>query len=366
MRNNRATIIAEAGVNHNGSLKMAEELVQVAIDSKVDIVKFQTFTADSIVTQSAQKAEYQKVTTGSGESQYDMLKRLELSHENHFELARLCEGTGVEFLSTAFDEQSISFLVNEVGIKRIKIPSGEITNAPLLLHMARFKLPIIMSTGMATLAEIEQALGVLAFGLLERGRSKPSPAAFLEAYASDEGYAALAQHVTILQCTSEYPTQAANANLGLMPLLGQVFGLPFGYSDHTEGTAVSIAARTLGASIIEKHFTLDKNLPGPDHLASLDSRELGELVTGVRSVEAALGGIRKVPTKNEMQNRVAARRSLVAAQDIGKGEKFSASNLTLKRPGSGASPYLYWQFLDRSSRKELRQDQMIGDLDDFL
>ncbi|WP_141730820.1 N-acetylneuraminate synthase [Oligoflexus tunisiensis] len=366
MRNQKSTIIAEAGVNHNGSIELAEKLVEVAVASGADIVKFQTFKADNIVTKQAHKAQYQKKATGSEETQYEMLKKLELNREDHFYLASLCKASNIEFLSTAFDADSVSFLVNEIGIKRIKVPSGEITNAPLLLHMARFGLPIIISTGMATLGEIEQALGVLAFGLLNSSTSRPSPGDLLEAYVSDEGFEVLQKNVTIMQCTSEYPAAPSVARLSLMPQMGQIFGLNYGYSDHTEGLAVSMAARALGAIVIEKHFTLDKEMKGPDHRASLNPGELKDLVCGIRDVEAALSGNRKVPSQAEMMNRHAARRSIVAAQDISVGECFTPENLTLKRPGTGVSPYRYWQLLDKMSRSSIAQDEVLGEAEDFL
>jgi N-acetylneuraminate synthase len=360
MRAKRSTIIAEAGVNHDGSIELAEKMVEVAVTSGADIVKFQTFKADAIVTRRAEKAGYQKDTTGAQQTQYDMLKKLELNPQDYFRLAELCRRSGIEFLSTAFDEDSLSFLVNEVGINRIKVPSGELTNAPLLLNMARFQKPIILSTGMASLSEIEQALGVLAFGLLDC-EAKPCVDEFFAAYASEDGHMALKKHVTILQCTSEYPTDPSSANLNMMPLLGQIFDLPYGYSDHTVGIGVAIAARALGATIIEKHFTLNKNLPGPDHRASLDPGELCNMVRGIRQAESALNGSRKVPSVTELQNRVAARRSIVASRDIDSGESFSPNNLTLKRPGDGKSPYEYWDLLGRSASRPVKKDHPVDE-----
>lgn len=359
-----ATIIAEAGVNHNGSMDLAEKMVEVAVASGADIVKFQTFKADSIVTRKAQKAGYQKDTTGSDESQYEMLKKLELSTQDHFRLAELCRSQGIEFLSTAFDEDSLSFLVNEVGIERIKVPSGELTNAPLLLKMASFRKPIILSTGMATLGEIEQALGVLAFGLMGCDVA-PNVQEFFAAYVSEEGHKILKENVTILQCTSEYPTQPSAANLNLMPLLGQIFDLDYGYSDHTEGVGVAIAARAVGASLIEKHFTLDKTLAGPDHRASLNPAELKDMVLGIRQAEEALSGFRKVPTATEMLNRVAARRSIVASCDIEVGQSFSTANLTTKRPSNGTSPFQYWDLLGKVVSQPIKKDHPINGANGF-
>ncbi|MDX8126167.1 N-acetylneuraminate synthase [Methylomonas sp. LW13] len=352
-----AFIIAEAGVNHNGSLQTAMQLVDAAVAAGADAVKFQTFKAEKLVTQSATKAEYQKHTTGAAESQLDMLRKLELKYEFHFQLRDYCQRLGIEFLSTAFDFDSLAFLVGELGLCRLKIPSGEITNGPFLLAHAKTGKDIIVSTGMATLGEVETALGVLAFGLL--GGKQPSLAAFQQAYSSEAGQAVLQEKVTLLHCTSEYPTPMADVNLRAMDVLQQAFRLPVGYSDHTEGLVVPIAAVARGAVLIEKHFTLDRSQKGPDHQVSLEPAELKQMVQDIRAVEQALGRPGKMPQAVELQNRTVARKSLVANSLIAVGETFSAENLTTKRPGTGLSPMEYWRLLGQTSHRCYDVDDLI-------
>jgi N-acetylneuraminate synthase len=350
-------IIAEAGVNHNGSVQTAMQLVDAAVAAGADAVKFQTFKAEKLVTQSASKAEYQKQTTGEAESQLAMLRKLELKYEFHFQLRDYCQRQGIEFLSTAFDIDSLAFLANELGISRLKIPSGEITNGPFLLAHAQTGKDIIVSTGMSTLGEVETALGVLAFGFL--GWERPSREAFQKAYSEQAGQAVLKEKVTLLHCTSEYPTPMADVNLRAMDVLQQAFGLPIGYSDHTEGLVVPIAAVARGAVLIEKHFTLDRSQKGPDHQVSLEPDELKQMVRDIRGVEQALGRPNKMPQAVELQNRTVVRKSLVAAESIVAGEKFSAENLTSKRPGTGLSPMEYWRLLGQTSRQDYRTDDLI-------
>ncbi|MDD1619893.1 MAG: N-acetylneuraminate synthase [Methylococcaceae bacterium] len=350
-------IIAEAGVNHNGSLETAMRLVDAAVAAGADAVKFQTFKAEKLVTQAAEKAEYQKQSSGEAESQLAMLKGLELKYEFHFQLRDYCLAQGIQFLSTAFDFDSLAFLVQEVGIEQLKIPSGEITNGPFLLAHAKTGKNIIVSTGMTTLGEVETALGVLAFGYLEW--DKPSLAAFQQAFSTVEGQAILKNKVTLLHCTSEYPTPMADVNLLSMDVLRQAFDLPVGYSDHTEGLVVPIAAAARGATLIEKHFTLDKNLKGPDHKVSLAPEELKQMVAAIRSVEQALGSPRKIPQPVELENRNVVRKSLVAGAAIPVGESFSAENLTSKRPGMGVSPMEYWRLLGKASQRAYRPDDLI-------
>jgi len=304
-------IIAEAGVNHNGSLDMALQLVDAAASTGADAVKFQTFRADRLVKRDAPKAEYQKQTTGTDESQYEMLQRLELPREAHFALLDRCAARGIDFLSTPFDEESLDFLADELGLKTIKLGSGEVTNGPLLLRAARKGVSVILSTGMSTLGEVETALSCLAFGYTKVDES-PSLEAFLATYASDEGREALSRRVTLLHCTTEYPAPFEDVNLRSMLTMERAFALPVGYSDHTEGIAVSVAAVALGASVIEKHFTLDRALPGPDHRASLEPGKLAEMVRSVRQVESALGSGLKAPSPSERMNRKIVRKSLVA------------------------------------------------------
>jgi N-acetylneuraminate synthase len=351
-------IIAEAGVNHNGDEALAFQLVEAAHQAGADIVKFQTFKAKNLVTEQAKQADYQVANTQKQESQLAMLSRLELSYATHHQLVKHCQSLGIEFLSTAFDSESLEFLVNNLALKRLKLPSGELTNAPLVLEHARTGCDLIVSTGMATLAEIELALGVIAFGYTAQSDAKPSLMAFQQAYASSEGQKALKRKVTILHCTTEYPAPMAEINLKAMDTLGRAFDLPAGYSDHSEGITIPIAAVARGAVLIEKHFTLDKNMQGPDHKASLEPDELAAMVKAIRQVEVALGSAVKSPTVSEVKNKTVARKSLVASQAIRAGETFRAENLTIKRPGSGMSPYQYWEMLECCAS----QDYQAGDL----
>ncbi|MEH5668934.1 N-acetylneuraminate synthase [Enterobacter cloacae] len=352
-------IIAEAGVNHNGNEKLAFELVDAAHKAGADIVKFQTFKAKNLVTEQAKQADYQVANTQRQESQLDMLSRLELSWETHHALIKYCNELGIEFLSTAFDSESLNFLVNELGIKRLKLPSGELNNAPLVLEHARTGCDIIVSTGMATLSEIEAALGVIAFGYTCTESDIPCTTAFESAYASLEGQKALKEKVTILHCTTEYPAPMGEINLRAMDSLSAAFDLPAGYSDHSEGITIPIAAVARGAVIIEKHFTLDKNMEGPDHKASLEPEELSAMVKAIRQIEVALGNKVKTPTISEIKNKSVARKSLVAAQKINVGEPFTSSNIAIKRPGNGMSPYSYWDMLEKISTKEYLPGDLI-------
>lgn len=352
-------IIAEAGVNHNGDEKLAFELVEAAHKAGADIVKFQTFKAANLVTQQARQAEYQVKNTNKSESQLEMLRRLELSWETHHALIKHCNTLGIEFLSTAFDSESLAFLVNDLGLTRLKLPSGELTNAPLVLEHARTGCDIIVSTGMATLSEIETALGVIAFGYTAPHDVKPCAEAFQSAYASEEGQKALKEKVVILHCTTEYPAPMCEINLRAMDTLKSAFDLPAGYSDHSEGITIPVAAVARGAVLIEKHFTLDKTMEGPDHKASLEPSELQAMVTAIRQVEVALGKPVKTPTISEIKNKAIARKSLVAAQEIRSGEPFSAENVSIKRPGGGMSPYSYWDLLGKQSSKSYQAGDLI-------
>ncbi len=355
----KAYIIAEAGVNHNGSLDMAIHLVDVAADCGADAVKFQTFQADKIVSKSAGKADYQKQTTDAEESQYEMIKKLELDEAAHAVLISRCRSKGIQFLSTPFDPGSLDLLANRLDLPYIKIPSGEITNAPFLLEIARTGKPVIMSTGMSTLGEIETALGILAFGYLN-SNELPGIKVFEKAYCSTEGQRVLRDKVSLLHCTTEYPAPFSEVNLKALDTLRAAFGLPAGLSDHTPGIAVSIAAVARGAVIIEKHFTLDRNLPGPDHQASLESGELKELVRSIRQVEEALGTSGKRPSFSESKNKLVARKSLIAGRPIKKGEKFNETNLTAKRPETGISPLHYWEWLGKIAERDYEIDERVG------
>jgi N-acetylneuraminate synthase len=353
-----AYIIAEAGVNHNGSLDMALRLIDVAAEAGADAVKFQTFKTELVISRYASKADYHKLTTASTESQFDMVKKLELDESSHKRLVAHCEKRKIEFISTPFDLESIDLLVDKLKVTRLKMPSGEITNAPLLLKAARSGKPIILSTGMSTLAEVESALGVLAYGYLETS-AKPSMKAFYEAYCSEAGQKALKEKVVILHCTTEYPAPYEDVNLQVMDTMRQAFGLPVGYSDHTNGIAIPIGAIARGAVLIEKHFTLDRNLPGPDHKASLEPDELRAMVTAIRHVEKALGTTQKIPAKSEMKNRDIARKCLVAGRDIKKGEIFTEQNISVKRPGDGISPMYYWNILGKIAGRDYIADEKI-------
>ena len=357
----RVFIIAEAGVNHNGSTEIAFQLVDAAVSTGADAVKFQTFKAENIVTKDAVKATYQKQTTDSDESQFAMLKRLELDREAHHKLIAYCKEKGIEFLSAAFDLESLDFLVNVLGLRTLKIPSGEITNGPLLLAHAQTSCDLILSTGMATLGEVEEVLGVLAFGFLNGVNStiEPSRAAFQKAYFSEAGQEVLRNKLTVLHCTTEYPAPLQEINLNAMVTMRNAFALKTGYSDHSEGITVPIAAAAMGATLIEKHFTLDKTLPGPDHKASLEPGELASMVSGIRIIEQVLGNGIKAPMPSELKNRSVARKSLVASQAIKAGEVFDHENLTAKRPGTGISPMEYWELLGSTSHRTFIQEEEI-------
>ncbi|MEO0462653.1 MAG: N-acetylneuraminate synthase [Pseudomonadota bacterium] len=331
----RTLIIAEAGVNHNGDLDMARRLIGVAAQAGADCVKFQTFRTEESIAVHAPKAGYQKATTGEAESQLDMVRALELSHEDHHTLVEACKAAGIAFFSTAFDRASFDFLM-ELGLDRVKIPSGEITNLPLLRHIAAARLPTILSTGMANLGEIEAAVGVLEAEGLTRDQ------------------------LTILHCNTEYPTPMGDVNLPSMANVGAAFGTAFGYSDHTNGIEIPIAAAALGASVIEKHFTLDRTLPGPDHAASLEPHELAAMVAGIRNVDLAMAGDGiKRPSPSEIGNRAIARKSIVAARAIAAGEVLSEENLATKRPGTGLSPMLWDDVIGQSAPRAFAPDELI-------
>lgn len=354
-------IIAEAGVNHNGSEELAFALVDAAHKAGADVVKFQTFKAKKLVTASAKQAAYQIENTQKEESQLAMLSRLELSYEAHHKLLEHCNKLGIEFLSTAFDSESLTFLVNDLGLKTLKIPSGEITNAPLVLEHARTGCDLIVSTGMATLADVEAVLGVIAFGYTAEADAMPSVDAFQAAYFSDAGQQALKDKVTLLHCTTEYPAPMADINLKAMDTMATAFTLPVGYSDHSQGITVPVAAVARGAVLIEKHFTLDKTMEGPDHKASLDPKELTDMISAIRSVELALGDGVKGPRPSEIMNKALARKSLVAAAPIKAGDRFDPTNLEIKRPGHGISPYRYWDLLERTAQRDYDEGEVLVD-----
>ncbi|MGG4497723.1 N-acetylneuraminate synthase [Brevibacillus reuszeri] len=351
-------IIAEAGVNHNGSLEMAKQLIFKAAEAGADAVKFQTFKANKVISRYAEKATYQKRTTGNEESQLEMVRKLELDEAAHIELKSYCEECNIQFLSTPFDLESVDLLVQKLEISLLKIPSGEITNGPLLLKIAQTGLPVILSTGMSTLGEVEQALSVLAFGYT-RLQEIPSLQKLQEAYSDEAGQRALLEKVTLLHCTTEYPTPYQDVNLRAMDTMKKAFGIPVGLSDHTEGISIPIAAVARNAKIIEKHFTLDKNLPGPDHKASLEPEELKVMVQAIRQVEVALGSRLKSPAESEKKNKDIARKSLVATCAIQRGEIFTPDKLTTKRPGTGINPMFYWEAIGKVADRDYQEDEVI-------
>jgi len=325
-------IIAEAGVNHNGSLELAHQLVDAAVHANADAVKFQTFKAERVLTANAPKAEYQKQTTGNSESQLEMVRRLELSHESHQELMRYCQDKGILFMSSPFDELSVDFLA-ELDVAVFKIPSGEITNLPFLRHVARKQKPIIMSTGMSYLSEVEKAVRTI---------------------EEEEN-----RDYMLLQCTSNYPADPADANLMAMGTMARAFDALVGYSDHTPGIEVPLAAVALGACVIEKHLTTDRTLPGPDHPASLEPEEFATMVRGIRLVESALGAGRKEPAASEANTASVARKSLVAARDIPASAVLTEELIAIKRPGTGLPPAMLHHLIGRKVRVEIPEDALI-------
>ena len=355
----RTFIIAEAGVNHNGDLNLAKQLVDAAADASADAVKFQTFRAEQLVSRHAPKAEYQTRTTGQVESQLEMIRNLELTEADHEALINHAKARDIVFLSSSFDVSSLHLLTKRFGLQTIKIPSGEITNAPFLVAIARVAQRVILSTGMSTLAEVETALGVLAFGFTAPASATPQRGDFEHAFASEAGQQALRDRVTLLHCTTEYPAPFSEVNLLAMDTMATAFGLPVGYSDHTPGIHVSLAAVARGARVIEKHFTLDRNLPGPDHQASVEPDELWQLVHQIREIEQALGDGIKRPTASEWKNRDVGRKSLLAAQAIKPGEVFTEENLTCKRPGTGVSPFAYWRTLGQTAKRSYNADEAL-------
>ena len=325
-------IIAEAGVNHNGSLELAKKMALVAKECGADVVKYQTAVPEMVISKFAKKAEYQKQTTGDAESQLEMVRKLHFDFAGHKELKEYCDSIGIQYLSAPFDIPSVHFL-GTLGLPYIKVPSGEITNLPYLEEVGRLKIPVILSTGMSTLDEIESALTIL----------------------ENNGCTG----VTLLHCNTEYPTPYEDANLAAMLDLSEQFGLPVGLSDHTSGWECDVAAAALGADVIEKHFTLDKGMEGPDHKASLDPAELKAMVQAVRHIEAAMGTGQKHVTASEARNKPIARKSIVAALPIRKGEVFTVHNLTTKRPGDGISPMKWYEVLGQTARRDFAEDEQI-------
>jgi N-acetylneuraminate synthase len=347
-------IIAEAGVNHNGDPERALEMIDVAAAAGADAIKFQTFVPAALASRHAGKAAYQVENEGLHDTQLQMLERLALPFELHHDLQARCAAQGIRFLSSPFDIRSADFLIDELGLEEVKLGSGELTNGPLLWHIAERGVAMILSTGMAGLDEVLASLG-----LLSRAYQGMAPPTRIERLALDFRPEALLGHVRLMHCTTAYPCPVEQVNLRAMQTLSAASGLPTGYSDHTAGNAVSLAAAALGATLIEKHFTLDRALPGPDHAASLEPAELAALVAGVRAVCAALGCADKTPTGAESQNAAVVRKSLVAAGPIAAGQRFDRRNLTSKRPADGLSPMRYWQLLGQTAGQAYREDDPI-------
>ena len=332
MRN--VLIIGEAGVNHNGDINIARKLIDVAVEAGVDMVKFQTFITEEGITCNAEKAEYQLSNTDKNETQFEMIKKLELDREAHEELIRYCNQKGIQFLSTAFDHPSID-LLNELNIPLYKIPSGEITNLPYLRHIGKIGKPVILSTGMATLKEVEDAINIL-------GKS-----------------GTLKDDITVLHCNTSYPTPMEDVNLKSMLTIQNELGVKIGYSDHTLGIEIPIASVAMGARVIEKHFTLDRGMEGPDHQASLNPSELKAMVKAIRNIENALGDGVKKPSSSEMKNKSVARKSIVAARNIQKGETFTEEHLAIKRPGNGISPMKWDEIIGKVAKRNFAGDEAI-------
>lgn len=328
----KTLIIAEAGVNHNGNFEIAKQLVDKAYEAGADIVKFQTCKAENVISRYADKAEYQKVTTGEADSQLEMVRKLMLTFDEYKMLKDYCDEKGITFLSTAFDLVSVDFL-HSIGMKLWKIPSGEITNLPLLIKIASLHEPIIMSTGMSELSEVVEAVNVL------------------KEYGAGE--------ITLLHCTTEYPAPFEDVNLKAMDTIKEATGLNVGYSDHTKGIEVPIAAVALGACVIEKHFTLDRNMEGPDHKASIEPQELKTMVSSIRNIENVIGDGNKVVSASELKNQAIARKSIIALTDIKKGDVFSEENITTKRPGSGINPMRWFDLLGKTAKHDYSEDYLI-------
>lgn len=351
-------IIAEVGVNHNGSLKMAEELIKVAKDSGANAVKFQTFKAENLVTKNARQAEYQIQNMNGASSQFEMLKKLELSFEEFEHLQAFCKMQDIEFLSTPFDADSADFLIDRLGMSSVKIPSGELTNIPFLHYIATKGHKMIVSTGMGILDEVHDALSYIAYGLAYPTQSVEED--LVQAfYQTDHAKGLLREHVVLLHCTTQYPAPIESINLRAMGTLQEEFKIPVGFSDHSAGINLAMVAVGMGAVVIEKHFTLDRSLEGPDHKASLEPDELKALISGIREVETALGDGIKRPSEKELQNRIPARKSIVAKKTIRAGEEFTSSNLTFKRPGEGIEPKKYWTLLGQKASKDFNEDDLI-------
>lgn len=358
MHTEHAYIIAEAGVNHNGRRDLALALIDAAADAGADAVKFQTFKAEKLASSSAPKAGYQKANTGTTESQVEMLKKLELPLEWHAELLAHARSKGIQFLSTAFDAGSLDFLTT-LDLPLYKIPSGELTNGPLLWRFARTGKPLVVSTGMATLAEVEGALAIIAHGLMHA--TEPSSLEEIwQNWSSPESRQVLEGHIRLLHCTSQYPTPPEEVNLRAMDTLAASFGLSVGYSDHTEGWLIPVAAVARGACVIEKHFTLDRTLPGPDHMASLEPGELTQMISNIRALELAMGSGRKIPQLGEWDTRRAVRQQVIAARDIPADAIITRADLATARCGHGIEANQLWSLIGTRAKRHFTAGEALA------
>jgi len=354
-------IIAEAGVNHNGNEEIAHSLVHAAAKAGADIIKFQTFRAEELTTQHTLQANYQLKNSNKDQSQLSMLKKLELSDEAFINIKMVCDDLGIGFMSTAFDLASLNFLVQKIGVETLKIPSGEITNAPLILEHAITGKDIILSTGMSNIDEIRNALAVIAFGYTSSSETLPQGQLLTKFFESRVAQESIKNKVTLLHCTSEYPAPFEDLNLNAMHTLAKEFNLQIGYSDHSLGIEVSIAAVGMGAQVIEKHFTLDNGMEGPDHQASIEPDELERMVQSIRNVDLATGSADKNIQTSEIKNLSVVRKSIVALDEISLGEVFSKKNIGIKRPGTGLSPFKYWDYLGKKSQHVYHAGDLIDE-----
>jgi N-acetylneuraminate synthase len=354
-------VIAEVGVNHNGSLERALAMVDAAAEAGATLVKFQTFVPENLVSHQAEMAAYQVRNTGSRQTQLEMLRELHLDEAAHRRLFERCRQVGIGFLSSPFDLESLRFLVDDLNVGCLKIASGEITNAPLLVAAGRSSLPLILSTGMSTIDDVRGALGAVAWGMMRSEDPVDVDAEFPRALEEARGSELLEPRITVLHCTTQYPTPPNAVNLRAMQTLASAIKLPVGFSDHTTSTSIAAAAVALGATVVEKHFTLDRRLPGPDHAASLEPTELAELVRNIREIEQALGDGVKAVQPAERQNVAVTRKSVVAAAPIAAGVRFTEANLAIKRPGTGISPFRYWRLLEREATRDYEPDEAIDE-----
>jgi N-acetylneuraminate synthase len=355
---NNVYVIAEAGVNHNGSLKLAKKLVDEAYKCGADAVKFQTFITEDCLSLNIEKANYQENNTGSG-TQFEMVKKLELSFDDHLEIYNYCKSVGIDYMTTAFDIKSLNFVNERFDVKSLKIGSGEITNLPLILAHSKSGKNIILSTGMCSLGDIELALGVLAFGFINDPEKEVNLKNFYEAFVSEEGQSKLTKYVTLLHCTTEYPAPFNEVNLNVLNTFKRAFNCKIGYSDHTQGIVVPILSVAYGVSVIEKHFTLDNDMEGPDHKASLEPSEMLAMVNGIRQASLSLGRTIKLPTKSEVNNLSIVRKVILAKSTIQQGEIFTEENLCIKRSKGTLNPSQYWEILGTIANKHYEAEEAI-------